>query len=100
MFFNSRAVGGSASWKEYFLWRDTLEKGMASGTPGADFKCKSLRGHAGIATRLLFVGFFFFFRQGLKLVEEMPHKSCADTDANHSLTYETTPDLTSDKNSH
>uniref|UniRef100_A0A8C4QP22 Zgc:171857 n=1 Tax=Eptatretus burgeri TaxID=7764 RepID=A0A8C4QP22_EPTBU len=56
MFFNIRAVGGSASWKEYFLWRDTLEKGMASGIPGADFKCKSLRGHAGKIVGLCYVG--------------------------------------------
>ncbi|KAJ8257218.1 hypothetical protein GJAV_G00183180 [Gymnothorax javanicus] len=51
----SRSECGTGSWKSYYVQRSELEKRMETGRSGADYTCKSLRGHTGSVVGLVYL---------------------------------------------
>ena len=46
---------GERTWKRYFIARDKIETGVATGRPGHDYVCKTLRGHNSQVTDVVFL---------------------------------------------
>ncbi|XP_066472982.1 F-box/WD repeat-containing protein 12-like [Tiliqua scincoides] len=46
-FCNISVTPGMKTWKKYYLHRSKIEKGMLSGRPAVDYKCKAMREHEG-----------------------------------------------------
>ncbi|KAJ8384179.1 hypothetical protein AAFF_G00207970 [Aldrovandia affinis] len=46
---------GKATWKSYYLQRTQLERRMETGRSGADYTCRSLRGHTGSIVGLVYL---------------------------------------------
>ncbi|KAK3754818.1 hypothetical protein QZH41_002134 [Actinostola sp. cb2023] len=43
------------TWKRYYIARRKVDTGAATGRPGLDYVCKSLRGHRGSVTDVIFI---------------------------------------------
>lgn len=46
---------GERTWQKYFIARSKIETGVATGRPGQDYVCKTLRGHKSQVTDMVFV---------------------------------------------
>ena len=46
---------GERTWQKYFIARSKIETGVATGRPGKDYVCKTLRGHKNQVTDMVFV---------------------------------------------
>ena len=46
---------GERTWQKYFIARSKIETGVATGRPGQDYVCKTLRGHKDQVTDMVFV---------------------------------------------
>lgn len=46
---------GEKTWKKYYLARNKVETGSVTGRPGLDYVCKSLRGHRGLVSDVIFI---------------------------------------------
>ena len=46
---------GERTWQKYFIARSKIETGVATGRPGQDYMCKTLRGHKDQVTDMVFV---------------------------------------------
>ena len=46
---------GERTWQKYFIARSKIETGVATGRPGQDYVCKTLRGHKGQVTDMAFL---------------------------------------------
>lgn len=46
---------GERTWQKYFIARSKIETGVATGRPGQDYVCKTLRGHKGQVNDMVFV---------------------------------------------
>lgn len=46
---------GERTWQKYFIARSKIETGVATGRPGQDYVCKTLRGHKGQVTDMVFL---------------------------------------------
>lgn len=46
---------GERTWQKYFIARSKIETGVATGRPGQDYVCKTLRGHKNQVTDMVFV---------------------------------------------
>ncbi|KAJ8370170.1 hypothetical protein SKAU_G00101980 [Synaphobranchus kaupii] len=51
----ARSECGKGTWKSYYLQRARLEYGMETGRSGADYTCRSLRGHTGSVVGLVYL---------------------------------------------
>ncbi|KAJ8265900.1 hypothetical protein COCON_G00149990 [Conger conger] len=51
----TRSECGKGSWKTYYLQRSRLEHNMETGRSGADYTCRSLRGHTGSVVGLVYL---------------------------------------------
>ncbi|XP_078375149.1 uncharacterized protein LOC144658580 [Oculina patagonica] len=50
-----RLKPGERTWQKYFIARNKIETGVATGRPGQDYVCKTLRGHKNQVTDMVFV---------------------------------------------
>ena len=46
---------GERTWKRYFIARDKIEIGVATGRPGHHYVCKTFRGHNGLVADVVFL---------------------------------------------
>ena len=46
---------GEQTWQKYYNSRNKIDTGAVSGRPGLDYACKTLRGHKGLVTDVVYV---------------------------------------------
>ncbi|XP_031554364.1 F-box/WD repeat-containing protein 7-like [Actinia tenebrosa] len=54
-FCNLNITPGEKTWNRYYVTRCKIDQGAATGRPGLDYVCKTLRGHKGIVNDAIFV---------------------------------------------
>lgn len=55
MYYQQLCFVGERTWQRYFIARNKIETGVATGRPGLDYVCKTLRGHKGQVTDMVFL---------------------------------------------
>lgn len=62
---------GEKTWKKYYIARYKVDIGSVTGRPGLDYVCKSLRGHKGLVSDVIFVTTNDIYDKGI--IEKSAH---------------------------